>query len=169
MVPAAATNMEALGEYYRHVLRHVRQRWPYWNASRGADHVWLCSADHGGGVLAATAGVGDGLALAHYFKGAMRPSHLVYAPLLHGATAVAQHAYAGFGRRGWHAAEDARRSLRLFFAGNFALSDPFYSEGVRQALHALRNTSGFKIVDRSATYANDYRNSRFCAAPLGEG
>ena len=170
VVPAAATNMEAVGDYYRHLLRHVRRAWPYWNASGGADHVWLCSADHGGGVLAATPGVRDGLALAHYFKGRMRPSHLVYAPLLRGATAVAQRAYAGFGTRGWHAAEESRRSgVRLFFAGNFALSDLFYSEGVRQALHALRNTTGFRIVARSDTYAADYRNARFCAAPLGEG
>jgi hypothetical protein len=48
----------------------------------------------------------------------MRTSHLVYAPLLRGATVVARRAYAGFGRRGWHAAEEARRrGIRLFFAG----------------------------------------------------
>ena len=52
VVPAAATNMEALGDYYHHLLRHIRQRWPYCNASRGANHVWMCSGDHGGGVLA---------------------------------------------------------------------------------------------------------------------
>ena len=104
VVPAAATNMEALGDYYHHLLRHIRQRWPYWNASRGANHVWMCSGDHGGGVLAGTQGVREGLGLAHYFKGesallrrgpaGTRPSHLVYAPLLRGATAVARRAYA---------------------------------------------------------------------------
>ena len=181
VVPAAATNMEALGEYYHHLLRHVRQRWPFWNASRGANHVWLCSADRGGGVLASMPGVSNGLALAHYFKGRMRASHLVYAPLLHGAVAVARHAYSGFGQRGWHAAEEARRGeTLLFFAGNFRLNDKTrernarygcceYSEGVRQALYELRNTSGFRLVERSETYAEDYRHAHFCAAPLGEG
>ena len=138
VVPAAATNMEELGAYYPHLLRHIRQRWPYWNASRGANHVWMCSGDHGGGVLAGTEGVREGLGLAHYFKGerallrrgvaGMRPSHLVYAPLLRGATAVARRAYAGFGRRGWHVAEEARRrDIHLFFAGHLALHDLFHS------------------------------------------
>lgn len=45
-----------------------------------------------------------------------------------------------------------------------------YSEGVRQLLWKYqRLTPGFKVVDRSPTYAEDYASTRYCLAPLGVG
>ena len=107
---------------------------------QGRDHVWLCSADHGGSAAAAMRGVREGLILAHYFRGASlgEAQHLVLAPYLLGATATAQAAYEGWAPSTFAAAsraEDARRELTLFFAGNFLIADKsgHYSEGVRQA------------------------------------
>ena len=174
VVPAPATNMDGLEAYLGHVLRHVRRTLPYWNRSAGADHVWFFSGDHGGDALP-TDGVGQGMLFAHYFKAPAARQlarHVNAAPYLGvGVTAEAEQTYSAYGEARWHK-ENARRRIVFFFAGNFALSDVAgaYSEGVRQALwrhHSQR--VGFRVVEKSDTYRQDYRASTFCAAPLGEG
>ena len=178
VVPQMATNMEGLPEYYSHLVAHLEASSPWWRRRGGRDHVWICSADHGGNVGASIRGVRDGIVMAHYFRGdVLSPAsmHLAQAPYLHGATAVARDVYAAWAARGIGAVsrdEDARRTITLFFAGNFNLLDTSgrYSEGVRQALHHHhRNRTGYRLVKKSATYMHDFLSSQFCAAPLGEG
>ena len=180
VVPYAGTNMEGLPEYYRHLQKHIQTEYPaIWNRRDGRDHVWLCSADHGGNIMQSIPKVRDGIVLAHYFKGFVQPTsrHVVQAPNLLGATEVAREIYSSWGSTPQSFAEacgkeEAARTNTLFFAGNLNLADKvgFYSEGVRQALwHHHHDQSGFKIVPRSPTYKLDYRTHQFCAAPLGEG
>ena len=171
MAPAYATNMEGLSEYPAHLVETVAAAGPHWARSRGADHLWFCSADHCGNVLRG-GGVGRGIVMAHYFTGdASRGVNL--APYLAGAAAAARATYAGFGDAWLAAQEESRRTL-LFFAGNVP-SGPYelgkgYSQGVRQALwkhHAA--TPAFTIVERTPDYVQEFQRARFCAAPLGEG
>lgn len=174
VVPALTTNMEGLTQYSEHVAWHLQHEYgPWFNRSHGADHVWFISSDHGGMIAPRKAS--RGIYMAHYYTSARlaaNPRHLNPAPYLGlGVTAEAQSTYAGYGTAAWDEA-NRRRTLTLFFAGNMNLADTsdHYSEGVRRRLwlhHA--NTSGFRIVERSATYVDDYRRSVFCAAPLGEG
>ena len=178
VVPQMATNMEGLPDYYKHLVAHLEANSPWWRRRGGRDHVWMCSADHGGNIAAGIRGVRDGIVMAHYWKGdVLSPAsmHIAQAPYLQGATAIARDVYAGWAARGIAAVsrdEDARRTITLFFAGNFNLLDTsgHYSEGVRQALHHHhRDRAGFRLVAKSATYRQDYLSSQFCAAPLGEG
>ena len=186
VVPYAATNMEGLTQYYEHLRDYISAEQPYFRRRGGKDHVWLCSADHGGDIMQGIRGVRSGIVLAHYFKGVyvarLAPQPVVLAPYLLGATDAAREIYPSWARdlsssspeRFAEASgrEDARRTTTFFFAGNLLLADKVgtYSEGVRQALwHHHHNRSGFKVVSQSATYKSDYLTSQFCAAPLGEG
>ena len=53
VVPYAATNMEGLQQYYEHLRDYISAEQPYFRRHGGKDHVWLCSADHGGNVMQA--------------------------------------------------------------------------------------------------------------------
>ena len=55
VVPYAATNMEGLQQYYEHLRDYISAEQPYFRRHGGKDHVWLCSADHGGNVMQARA------------------------------------------------------------------------------------------------------------------
>ena len=48
LVPAFATNMENLREYYLHAYRRVATAYPWWNRTDGTDHLWWSTADGGG-------------------------------------------------------------------------------------------------------------------------
>ena len=173
VVPAPSTNMEGLTSYHQHVLAYIRAEQPRYYARRtGADHVWFCSADHGGDVMASVSGISRGIVYAHYFKEHSLSQHVSAAPYMGvGLTAASADVYANFGTPAWDAAT-ARRTTTFFFAGNLQLRDAAsgYSEGVRQQLHFEHGQrAGYRIVEHSASYWDDYRTSVFCAAPLGEG
>lgn len=78
----------------------------------------------------------------------------------------------------------AGRSTRFFFAGKVPEADAIaagnrsdsrllahpYSEGARQmAWKYLRMVQGYKIVQRSSRYAEDFTDSQVCLAALGQG
>jgi len=180
VVPYAGTNMEGLPDFYKHLQKYIEMEHPLiWKKRNGKDHVWLCSADHGGNIMQGIPKIRDGIILAHYFKGltTSQSRHVVQAPYLVGATEVAKEIFSSWGSTAASFAEacrkeEAARTNTLFFAGNLLLADKVgtYSEGIRQALwHNHHDRSGFKIVHKSTTYKLDYRTSQFCAAPLGEG
>ena len=54
VVPYAATNMEGLPQFYEHLRDYVAAEQPYFRRHGGKDHVWLCSADHGGDIMQAS-------------------------------------------------------------------------------------------------------------------
>ena len=68
IVPVSATNMDGAPDYLAHVLHYLRTQLPYYDRSSGTDHVWFCSADHGGSMAASIPGVREGIVVAHYFK-----------------------------------------------------------------------------------------------------
>lgn len=78
----------------------------------------------------------------------------------------------------------SRRRIAFFFAGNVPdstlpgfdartdadLGAEAYSEGVRQLVWKhLRSAAGFRVVPRSATYADDWADAKVCLAPMGVG
>jgi hypothetical protein len=50
VVPNSGTNMEGLPDYYAQLVRHLGDTSPYFRRHGGRDHVWFCSADHGGSL-----------------------------------------------------------------------------------------------------------------------
>ena len=182
LAPAFGTNMEGLVEYYEHALRHLeRERAHHWRRRRGADHVWLTSADGGGCDMRRLDALDNAIVVAHYLK-LNSSSHrcgvagrdLALPPI------VPATADPAFLHRGLSPA--ASRPRTLFFAGNVpdahlvdgqsdeALGREAYSEGVRQLVwkhHRARE--GFRVVARSSSYVTDWAGSRYCLAPLGVG
>ena len=141
------------------VLRFVREAHPWWNRTRGADHVWMWGHDLGGAfapvavrrsiwltVFNDVAPIEQDL-IAVVDAHAGRPFHdcafdphrdVVIPPYLHSA-AAAKRLYRAALRSA--AAPDAplaaaRRTTLLFFRGSIFAAHPFYSRGVRQALWA---------------------------------
>jgi len=189
LVPAFATNMEALREYYSHAQRHVATHHPWWTASGGANHLWWSTADGGGCELNQLRETRHSVAVAHYIKanrsGGYRRTNercgvaskdVAAPPKLPFAT---EERLLRAGRRPL-----AARALRFFFAGNVPdshlpgfdqrtdddLGREAYSEGVRQLVWKhLRKADGFKVVARSPSYEDDWADARVCLAPLGVG
>lgn len=77
-----------------------------------------------------------------------------------------------------------QRRITFFFAGNVPdsglpgfdvrtdadLGAEAYSEGVRQLVWKhVRSATGFRVVPRSASYADDWSDSKVCLAPMGVG
>jgi len=48
VVPASATNMEAMDGYLRHALQYIKEAHPWWARSNGADHVFFLTTDRAG-------------------------------------------------------------------------------------------------------------------------
>ena len=191
LVPAYGTNMERLMEYYEHAQRSVARLFPRaWRRHRGRDHVWFTTGDGGGCDLNRLPATRNGIILAHYLKlnkttqaaGGSGSSQVCGGlgkdiALPPHVPPVAAEAFLASGLTPM-----SQRRLAFFFAGNVpdkhlvdsaaddALAAEAYSEGVRQLVwkhHRLR--SGFRVVERSPTYAADWARARFCLAPLGVG
>ncbi|KAL1519264.1 hypothetical protein AB1Y20_022793 [Prymnesium parvum] len=179
--PAFGTNMEGLLEYYDHAVDHIRTHFPYWERRRGADHFFWNTGDGGGCDLNKRHSTRHSIGVAHYFKFNSSSSACgllakdVSVPPFVPAVHTAAFMEAG-------STPTSSRALRFFFAGNVpeadqvasrddgALAEEAYSEGVRQLVWKhLRRAAGFKVVQRSPSYVQDWSASQFCLAPQGVG
>ncbi|EOD33628.1 hypothetical protein EMIHUDRAFT_229339 [Emiliania huxleyi CCMP1516] len=143
LVPAFATNMEALREYYSHAQRHVATHHPWWTASGGANHLWWSTADGGGCELNQLRETRHSVAVAHYIKA---------------------------NRSGGYRRTNERCGVASKDRTDDDLGREAYSEGVRQLVWKhLRKADGFKVVARSPSYEDDWADARVCLAPLGIG
>mmetsp|Transcript_40415 Transcript_40415/g.94323 ORF Transcript_40415/g.94323 Transcript_40415/m.94323 type:complete len:583 (-) Transcript_40415:14-1762(-) len=182
--PACGTNMEKLDEFYLHGRQHIASAAPWWARHNGGDHLWFTTADGGGCDFDRTPQLRTSIVLSHYLK-LNRSAHQkpmcgrrgVDVSVPPRVPAVEDPAFLAAGR-----SPPARRPIDFYFVGNVpdaaevasrsdeSLAQEGYSEGVRQLVWKhLRHREGYLIRRRSATYARDWSQSKWCLAPTGVG
>jgi hypothetical protein len=180
------------------VARFVSRKYPWWNRTRGADHVFFTTQDLGGCWIPRV--LRNSIIISHFgfvgpeqmwtdkhlwaralstrgaWRGAYADSPLpsCYAPGKDVVVPVYFHV-PRTSQPNDAAALDctpaavAARDLLLYHAGTIKTTAPWYSQGVRAQFHRLHaNTSG--VRSRVGSWdASEMRRSTFCLAPSGWG
>jgi len=181
------------GPHIQRVVEYVSTEFPFWNRTRGKDHFFWLTADHGACALSGAAmdhaikvthfGLSGPARIFHYDLdpdyACLRPERDVVTPpvALHGFVADGSAAEL-FSRVLASGGDDGRsRDVIFFFAGGVPPKGSVTSGGARQAiLEVLEAHAGdpeyadvVYINGRTGEYEALFLRSKFCIAPYGYG
>ncbi|KAL1525144.1 hypothetical protein AB1Y20_020015 [Prymnesium parvum] len=186
-------------QYLAHVVRFIASRYPFWNRTGGADHIFFTSQDMGGcwvpsslrqSIVVSHFGftASEGLWMNATAWGTARkdrrirydtfaqpacytPNKDVVAPvLLEISNADLEGSKAQFFCECEGRGQCHRGSKTLLFMSGLVLnSAPWYSQGVRFAFYELHRHTPGVRYSVDSWSAADLRNATFCLAPSGWG